>query len=165
MKKFLSQFRQSLRLDQPRDEPSGPGGAGPRLDAELLRLDEQLRREDAATPEPSPWLHGSIMSAVKRAPTQSEDFFSKPRRWKGWSFVGGTAAVLIAVGVMNLGPRDQVQPPSGPPPAPGVSAMLPLVNQTTANVAGLVTTSLEEELRNINRDLDRTTEFLLARLP
>jgi hypothetical protein len=119
-------------------------------------VDRRLRASVTPPAESPPWLHASIMNAVRQsAATQAEPGHRFPIAW-----ALPLLLVTLAAGWFWLRPSTPWEHgmASGVTPA----SALP---DTAWQSAARVVQPLDEELTNLARDWEKTTEFLLASLP
>lgn len=110
-----------------------------------------------AKPQVPPSLHDSIMRAVEAAGPASAPV--RPQAGLRWLLVP-VLAVLLLAGVWSFLHR-----PSRPQPMARAAAALEIGEAMADTVPSVVVAPLSDEWQRINRDLDRTAQFLLASLP
>ena len=119
-------------------------------------VDQRLRASTTSPEEAPPWLHASIMKAVRQ--NTGVESTSGLRFRFAWALP--VLLVVLLAGWFLL-----------QPPTPGGSELAneggPTAPLTEAawQSAALVVQPLDEELANLTRDLERTQQFLLASLP
>ena len=119
-------------------------------------VDRRLRAGVTPPAEPPPWLHASIMNAVRQsAATDSSGGLRVRLAW-----LMPILLVLLLTGWFWLRPSA----PEEGALAGGVTPASPLPD-TAWHSAVRVVQPLDEELANLTRDWHKTTEFLLASLP
>ena len=169
MRSLFRQFRLSSKLDEgtaPAQLQQLAAGQSARQFAEdLARVDERLRAAQLE-PEAPDSLHASIMTAVRaQSPTQPADARQRPvepvpgilllGRRAGWWAAPVYAAVLVAclLAALHLMPRPA-------PRSPFAS-----VEKGLTQLPGTVLSPLSGELESLQRDLEKTTQFVLASVP
>ncbi len=169
MRSIFKQYRLSSKLDEgiaPAELRQLAAGQSARQFAEdLARVDERLK---AAQPEPEvpDSLHASIMTAVQ-AKSHPQPAGARQRPVKpvpgilllgqraGWWAAPVYAAVLVAclLAALHLMPRPA-------PRSPFAS-----VEEGLTQLPGTVLSPLSGELESLQRDLEKTTQFVLASVP
>jgi hypothetical protein len=124
-----------------------------RLDA---AMDQRLRASVTPPEEAPPWLHASIMNAVRQSATM------KPEPGRRFRLAWALPVVLVALLAGWFWLRPSI--PQGGEMASGVTTDSPLPGVAWQGAA-LMVQPLDEELTNLTRDWERTREFLLASLP
>jgi hypothetical protein len=167
MKSWIARLRISAALDA--DQPpaawsrhstsSSVEGCGP--EQEMIALDRALR-ETAPRAEAPASLHHSIMQAVRSAsrpaPAQRQPTVLR------WLPAPVFAALVFAVALWALHSPVPTPVPEAQPLAAATTA-LQLGNQVVQTMPSAVVSPLSDELDRLNRDLDKTAQFLLASLP
>jgi hypothetical protein len=169
--KWFAKFKISAALDSRKPLPRAVHNAMARSD-ELYRFEKQavsLKRALKATPapasEPPPGLHEDIMRAVRagaRPATQVRELVL----WRWLPAPALAALVLLAVwGALRPAwdsSRRAAAERAGLGPA---VAVLDLGERVAQSMPSEMVAPLSEEWERLNRDLDRTQQFLLASLP
>lgn len=169
MNSWLKRFRIADSLDARRPLPAPLQDAIIR-DEELRRFAHETAAVDDALRKSKPelkttaGLHSSIMRAVRGQAEVSRQPRIVP--WLRW-LAAPAATALVLAGVWLV-----IHPAAGPEPRPaspellGAPAVaLELPHQIARTVPAEMLAPLSEELDRVNRDLDRTKEFLIASLP
>ena len=166
MKSWIAKLRISMALDA--DQPSSARRhRKPSASAELRGMEQEMMALDRALKETAPRaeapasLHQSIMQAVRAANRPA----AAPRQPSVLRWVPVPVfAVMVVLGVvwMLQSPVRTVQ--TGQPLAAATTA-LQLGNQMVRTMPTAVVAPLSDEWERLNRDLDKTAQFLLASLP
>ena len=166
MKSWIAKLRISMALDA--DQPSSARRhRKPSASAELRGIEQEMMALDRALKETAPRaeapasLHQSIMQAVRAANRPA----AAPRQPSVLRWVPVPVfAVMVVLGVvwMLQSPVRTVQ--TGQPLAASTTA-LQLGNQMVRTMPTAVVAPLSDEWERLNRDLDKTAQFLLASLP
>ena len=166
MKSWIAKLRISMALDA--DQPSSARRhRKPSASAELRGIEQEMMALDRALKETAPRaeapasLHQSIMQAVRAANRPA----AAPRQPSVLRWVPVPVfAVMVVLGVvwMLQSPVRTVQ--TGQPLAAATTA-LQLGNQMVRTMPTAVVAPLSDEWERLNRDLDKTAQFLLASLP
>ena len=131
------------------------------FEQDMMALDRALR-QPAPKPEVPASLHRSIMQAVQAAdrPVRA----GRQLLWLRWAPVPALAAiVLLAVWWVLHSPVRQPAPDTQSLAA--ATAALEMSGQLARAVPSAMVAPLSGELERLNRDLDKTAQFLLASLP
>jgi hypothetical protein len=162
MNSWFARFRISAALDSGkslsrrlRHQIAGSEELG-RFEQTAATIDRALRQTPPHSGTP-PWLHDSIMGAVRAAERPA------PARTFNWHWLAGPAAAalaFIAVWVWINRPAAQSDPPLAV-----VTAALEMSNEMTQQAPAVMMTPLAQELEGLKLDLDNTTQFLLSSLP
>lgn len=167
MKSWIAKLRISMALDA--DQPPSAGlRRRPSASAELRGIEQEMLALDRALKETAPRaeapdsLHQSIMKAVRAANRPA----AAPRqpsvvRWVPVP-VFAVMLVLVAVWVLQSPVRTPVQ---NAQPLAAAASVLQLGDQMVRTMPTAVVAPLSDELERLNRDLDKTAQFLLASLP
>lgn len=162
MKRTLSRFKISNRLDLPNDEPP-PVIADPELAAfanTLIELDQRLRTSRVPAAEPPPWLHASIMNEVRQqaaeSATTTRRHVSRPAWAWGVASAILTVMVLMLVNSMQSGSRSLLNATHADADE--------MIRRAASQSAGALTAPFDTELDNLSKDLDRAAAFLIASL-
>jgi len=165
MKSWIARLRISAALDADQ-QPSAwlrrrPGALSELcgIEQEMMALDRALK-ESAPKAEAPASLHRSIMQAVRVASRPAAE--QRQPAVLRWVPVPVIAVVLLLVGWWAL--QSPVRPPAQTPLAAATSA-LQLGDQVVRAMPSAMVAPLSDELERLNRDLDRTAQFLLASLP
>jgi len=162
VKSWLAKYRISASLDARRPLPPSlrrqietrPDLS--RFSACLARLDRALACRPA-NPGPSPFLHRSIMRAVEAAgPAPAPPRLRPALRW----LPAPALAVLVLSAIWLW--RDRSPQPQ---PIESAAAVLAMGESVAQSAPSTVVAPLSDEWRRLNRDVDRTAQFLLASLP
>ena len=129
---------------------------------------ESALRDSTPRSEFPPDLHGSIMNAVhatqaeRNSVSVSEIFqsFLKARWIPVTGFVG-----LVLLGVLLTIYNRQAPTIQNPQPFVEISNAFATSQELVDSLPSVAVGPLSEELDKVNRDLDRTAEFLIATLP
>ncbi len=139
--------------------------------AEFRNADEALEsalRDSAPRSEFPPELHDSIMNAVHTAhraeSTQVSDIGMLQRFIKSWVPVAGFAG-LVLLGVLLSIHNHPVATIQNPQPLAEMSKAFATTREFVDSLPSVAVGPLSDELDKVNRDLDRTAEFLIATLP
>ena len=122
-----------------------------------VEVDRSLRNELQS--DSPPWLHASIMNAIKTGARRAErkHYFPKLRRC-----AFGICVLAIAFGVWfslnRLAPTQSVS-------MAGVTDALDFRVEIKDTIPDVQVSSLSDELERLNHDLDNATQTLLAALP
>jgi hypothetical protein len=168
MKAWFAKMRISAALDggrRPAAWPQRKTSVSDELsgfEQEMAELDRALKHT-APKPHASPGLHSSIMRAVQAAElpgarARGELSFL---RWLPVPVVAALALMVIwhaALGPVRL-PAQHTEQLSA------ATTVLQVGGEMARAVPSAVVNPLADELKNINRDLDNTAQFLLASLP
>jgi hypothetical protein len=167
MKSWIARLRISLALDA--DQPPS-AGLSRRLSAsaEIRGLEEEMMALDRALKETAPKteapasLHQSIMQAVRAANRPA----AAPRQPSVLRWVPVPVfAVILVLGVLWV-LQSPVRPPAQTAqPLAAATTALHLGGQVVRTVPSAVVAPLSDELARLNKDLDKTAQFLLASLP
>jgi hypothetical protein len=167
MKSWMAKLRISMALDS--DQPPAAWmRRKPSASAELRGIEEEMVALDRGLKETAPRaeapasLHQSIMQAVRAANRP----VAAPRQPSvlRWVPVPVFAVLLVLVVVWVL--QSPVRPPvQTAQPLAAATTALHLGNQVVRTMPTAVVAPLSDELDRLNRDLDKTAQFLLASLP
>ncbi len=167
MKSWIAKVRISMALDADQP-PSAWLRRKPSAAAELCGIEQEMLALDRALKETAPRaeapasLHQSIMQAVRAANRPA----AAPRQpsMLRWVPVPAFAVILVLVAVWVL--QSPVRPPAQTAqPLAAATTALHLGNQVVRTMPTAVVAPLSDELERLNRDLDKTAQFLLASLP
>jgi hypothetical protein len=149
--KWISQFRTSASLDD-RKASAGHSAAGESsgFAQQMAHLDHQLKatRPDVAAP---PFLHNSIMAAVRAAADPSPETSKSRRAW--WLATAAGSALVVVLAIYFVIPHPVVPSP------------VRNLNQQMVALPSTVLSPLSDELQRVHKDLQNTTQFLLASVP
>jgi hypothetical protein len=165
MKSWLAKFRISTALDS--GEPL-PAKLRQKIaaDAELqhfVRRADALGRALRHQPPPSATpLHDSIMRAVRESARRGQ-----PRRApvSYWLTASAASAAVMAMGAVCLWLALHRAAPGGAPSLDGPAMVLEMSEQMPSTVPLAMLAPLSDEWARVNRDLQHTTEVLLASFP
>jgi hypothetical protein len=167
MKLWIARLRTSLALDA--DQPTSAwlrrwlsASAEVRgMEQEMMALDRALKETAPKTEAPAS-LHSSIMQAVRAANRPAAA--PRPMAVLRWVPVPVFAVVLVLVALWVL--QSPVRPPvQTAQPLAAATTALHLGDQVVRTIPSAVVAPLSDELQRLNRDLDKTAQFLLASLP
>ena len=167
MKSWIAKLRISMALDA--DQPSSAWlRRRPSASAELRGIEQEMLALDRALKEAAPRaeapgsLHQSIMQAVRAANRPA----AAPRQPSMLRWVPVPVfAVMLVLGVLWV-LQSPVRPPAQTAqPLAAATTALNLGNQMVRTMPSAVVAPLSDELERLNRDLDKTAQFLLASLP
>jgi len=166
MKSWIARLRISAALDA--DQPPS-AWLRRRVDAsaELCGIEQEMVALDRALKETAPRaeapasLHGSIMQGVRAADRPAAARQPSVLRWVPVP-VFAAMVLLLVLWVLHAPVRTPVQ--NAQPLAAATSA-LKLGDQVVRSMPSAMVAPLSDELDRLNRDLDRTAQFLLASLP
>ena len=164
MKTWLAKFRISSALDSGRPLPETLRQKIA-ADAELQRF---VRRADALgralkhQPPPGPPLHDSIMRAVRASARRGQ-----PRRApvSFWLTASSSAAAVAAVAGVCVWLAFHRAAPSAGPSLNGPALVLEMSEQIPNAMPLAMLAPLTNELARVDRDLQDTTQILLASFP
>jgi negative regulator of sigma E activity len=167
MKNWLKQFRIAGALESRRPLPTALQQSIARDETlrqfaeETVAIGDTLRRSKPVLKTPA-GLHSSIMNAVRSEAEEPRQAQIIP--WLRW-LAAPAATALVLAGVWLL-----IRPERGPESAPPTSlaaatTALELPHTIARDVPAQVLAPLSDEMDRVNRDLDRTREFLIASLP
>jgi len=129
---------------------------------------ESALRDSAPRSEFPPELHDLIMNAVYTAhraeSTEVSGIGMLQRFIKSWLPVTGFAG-LVLLGVLLTIQNRPVATVQNPQPLSEISKAFATSQELVDSLPTVAIGPLSEELDKVNRDLDRTAEFLLATLP
>lgn len=129
---------------------------------------ESALRDSAPGSEFPPQLHGSIMNAVHAAhraeSTEVSGIGMLQRFIKSWLPVTGFAG-LVLLGVLLSIHNHPVATVQNPQALAEMSRAYATTQEFVDALPSVAVGPLSDELDKVNRDLDRTAEFLLATLP
>jgi hypothetical protein len=133
--------------------------------------DEALKsalRDSAPRPEFPPDLHDSIMNAVHATRAESNsvsvsEMFQSFLRSR-WIPVTGCAGLVLLAVWLTIHNRPAATPQS-PQPLSEISDAFATSQELVDSLPSVAVGPLSDELDKVNRDLDRTAEFLIATLP
>ena len=142
------------------------------LFAKLRNADEALEtalRDSAPGSEFPPELHDSIMNAVHAAHRAESTSVLGVEMFQrlikvSWLPVTGFAG-LVLLGVVLTIQNRPVATVQNPQPLSEISKAFATSQELVDSLPTVAIGPLSEELDKVNRDLDRTAEFLLATLP
>jgi hypothetical protein len=168
MKMFFAKLRVFTALNDGKPIPTELRDKAARSE-ELRRFTENAEKLDVAlratTPEPGilPSLHSSIMRAVRRVER------AQPRQKVGvpwWLPASALPALVVVIlwwglqaGQRGLKPADTTQPLAA------AGEALEMGDEFARTVPSSVVMPVADELDRFQRDLDSTTDFLLASIP
>jgi len=178
MKSWLAKFKISAALDSGQPLPPSTRNRIARS-PELLKFERdaaalaRLLRQAPPRPAVPDSFHTVIMQSVRAAALSAAPEAAPVFGWaKPASFVRRLSApafalVLLALIGWLVWSRQSVLSPSSPESRvlAGAPSALELSGAVTRTVPEAVFSPLAEEWNRLNRDLDRTAEFLLASLP
>jgi hypothetical protein len=167
MKSWIAKLRISMALDADQP-PSAWLRHKPSASAELRGIEQEMMALDRALKETAPRaeapasLHQSIMQAVRAANRPA----AAPRQTSMLRWVPVPVfAVMLVLGVLWV-LQSPVRPPAQTAqPLAAATTALHLGDQMVRTVPTAVVAPLSDELERLNRDLDKTAQFLLASLP
>jgi hypothetical protein len=167
MKSWITRLRTSAALDADQP-PAARLRRWPDASAELCGIEEEMVALDRALKETAPRaeapasLHGSIMQVV-RAANRPAAVPRQPNvlRWVPVP-VFAAMVLLLVLWVLQSPVRTPVR--NAQPLAAATSA-LKLGDQMVRSMPSAMVAPLSDELDRLNRDLDKTAQFLLASLP
>jgi hypothetical protein len=130
---------------------------------------ESALRDSAPRSEFPPDLHNSIMNAIHSAHRAESTSVSVIEMLQShlkarWLPVTGFAA-LVVVGVLLTIYNRPVPTIQNPQPLSEISNAFSTSQELVDSLPSVAVGPLSEELDKVNRDLDRTAEFLIATLP
>jgi len=149
--KWISQFKISASLDDRRASAGPPAvGDSSSFAQQLAHLDRQLKAgpPDVAVP---PFLHTSIMAAVRAAAGGSPEPRKRGLAW--WVTAAAGSALVVVLAIYFVIPHPVVPSP------------VRNLNQQMVALPSTVLSPLSDELQRLHRDLENTTQFLLASVP
>jgi hypothetical protein len=131
-------------------------------------LESALRDSPARTEFP-PGLHDSIMNAVRTANRAERIDISRVGLFQRiiqvrWFPVTGFAGLLLLGVWLSIQNHPAATTPN-PVPLPKISNAFATSQELMDSLPSVAVGPLSDELDKVNRDLDRTAEFLLAALP
>jgi len=140
--------------------------------AKLPKSDDALETALRGSPprnEFPPQLHDSIMRAVQpaqRAESTEVSGIGIFRRFimVAWIPVTGFGGLVLLAVLLSIHNRP-VATTQNPQPLPEVSQAFAAGQELIDSLPSVAVGPLSDELDKVNRDLDRTAEFLLATLP
>jgi len=170
MKKWLAKVRISAALDSGEPLPTGLRERITRSD-ELRAFEEQTAslhgalRKAQPQKDPPPWLHGWIMRGVRQS--------AIPRKQPAWparlAWVGGAAVALsLTLLCWTIFTSRRPQPAEQNADAASLEAAagaLQLGNDMAHVAPVTLVAPLSNEMVQLNNDLNKTAEFLMASLP
>lgn len=163
MKRTLQKFSISNRLDVPgTPQPLDIKDVGLASFADSVNsLDQRLRASRTPAPEPPPWLHASIMNEVSCATAERVKHPQLRLPLAAWACAAACIVVVATIWVLMPvnHPRQEVALNTGQSEADGV------VRLVAVQGAVALMEPFESELANLSRDVNVTTDFLLASLP
>ena len=149
--KWLSHFRISASLDNGKTSTSRPAaGESSAFAQQIAHIDQQLKaaRPEVAAP---PFLHSSIMGAVRAAAVASRHRSKHRLAW--WLAAATGSALVVVLAVYFVIPHPVVPSP------------VRNLNQQMVTLPSTVLSPLSDELQRVHQDLQNTTQFLLASVP
>ncbi len=129
---------------------------------ECSAMETKLRGESGGAPEVMlPTLHAGIMRAVRTSvPETSEATLARPPMWRAAAVVGVALILGYVAFVMSPARKGTLEQ--------GESVLLAEVHSqlsaATVEAPALVVAPMEREMDNLEDDVRRTTEYLLAQL-
>ena len=167
MKSWIARLRISAALDA--DQPPAawvhrtPGGSAEvrGVEQEMMALDRALKESAPRTEAPTS-LHHSIMQAVRAASRPVAAQRQPPvLRWIPVPVFAGLV-LLVILWVLHTPVRSPTQNAQS---LAAATSTLQLGDQMVRSMPSAMVAPLSDELDRLNRDLDRTAQFLLASLP
>jgi hypothetical protein len=130
-------------------------------------LDSALRDSAPECEFPSE-LHDSVMRAVKAGHRVEGTQISGFGRFQGfmkirWLPITGFAGLVLLGALLTIHNRPAAL--QNPPPLTEISRAFATSQELVDSLPSVAVGRLSDELEKVNRDLDRTAEFLLATLP
>ena len=164
MKTWLAKFKIYSALDEGRPLP--PSLRRRLEDSDDLRSFAQSAdalgralKQDLPTTEPPAFLHASIMRAIEPA-SQPAPRRSHALRW--------LPAPVLAIAILLAAWWGLHQPPATSAPRPDLAAASTAVGlgeQVTQTMPAALVSPLSDEWQRLDRDLNKTFDFLSASLP
>jgi hypothetical protein len=159
MKSWLAKFRISTALDAGKPLPESLKiAADPELER-FARRTEALGRALRSVPQAEPLMHDSIMRAVRAAGRREQ-----PRRalapW--WLTASATGAALAVICLWAVFHRPA---PPGRQSLDGAVMVLEMSERMPDTMPKMVMAPLSDEWARVDRDLQDTTQVLLASFP
>jgi hypothetical protein len=159
MKSWLTKFRISAALDAGKPWPDSLKiAADPELER-FARRTEALGRALRSVPPAAPLLHDSIMRAVRAAARRQQ-----PRRALAPWWLAASA-VVAALAVICLWPAFHRPAAPGRPSLDGAVLVLEMSEQMPDTMPKLVMAPLSDEWARVDRNVQDTTQVLLASFP
>jgi hypothetical protein len=122
----------------------------------MNRLEEELRRTRPCAAPPAD-LHRSIMRAVRTAADESERASPSPL----WRWMIAPALAVMAAALWLIWP----QPEKGALLSNAAQVALDRAHAVPQQASAVVLSPLSDELECLNRDVQKTVDFLLASVP
>ncbi|SRR5258708_13980534 len=170
MKNWIAKLRISAALDSDKQLPPklrkriARSGGVREFASRTAALDDALKRARPRN-DPPPWLHAWVMRSVRQEAIPAQ----RPRWPARLAWVGGAVAALALGSVCwtiftSRGPQPSART-AGAASLDTASGALQLGSDLARTAPATLVAPLSNEMDQLNNDLNKTAEFLMASLP
>ena len=167
MKNWFSKFRISAELDsadhsKTTEKPiTQEDQKWAEFRREMAEIEAELKRPLQEQPAPS-GMHSTIMRLVRQESEAGREKSTLSSAVSRWAFAGGLTVILcLSLAKMRTPPVAT----SADTPLTAAASALDIGRRVTSDAPAQAVAPLSAEMENLNQDLKRTMEFLLASVP